>query len=70
MEAMIRKQRKRLLESNKQSAFRVRGRTINPQKITRYIKEHPVQPFDEGIGRNMDGDTSIVGMIPAALALS
>jgi hypothetical protein len=40
MEAILRKQGERAA-LNKQSAFRVRKQRVNPQKITRYIKEHP-----------------------------
>ncbi|PVH71368.1 hypothetical protein DL98DRAFT_596999 [Cadophora sp. DSE1049] len=40
MEAIIKMQNNRLLESGKQSAFRVRKRPVPPGKISRYIKEH------------------------------
>jgi hypothetical protein len=40
MEAIVRKEEERAA-SNKQSDFRLRGRPVNPEKITRYIKEHP-----------------------------
>ena len=40
MEAMIRKQRERALTKNKASAFRVRKRPVNQEKINRYISEH------------------------------
>jgi hypothetical protein len=40
MEAMIRKQRDRALTENKASAFRVRKRPVNQEKINRYISEH------------------------------
>jgi hypothetical protein len=47
MEAIIRKQQKREFDSDKpkKSAFRLRGREVNPQKINRYIKEHPMRPL-------------------------
>jgi hypothetical protein len=40
MEAIIRKQRDRALTKNKASAFRVRKRPVNQEKINRYISEH------------------------------
>ncbi|KAH7317581.1 hypothetical protein BKA65DRAFT_514755, partial [Rhexocercosporidium sp. MPI-PUGE-AT-0058] len=45
-EAMMRKQQKRALEGSKQTAFLVRGRPVDPEKINRYLKvtekrEHP-----------------------------
>lgn len=40
MEAIIRKQRERILESSKPSAFRVRKRPVPQGRIDRYIKEH------------------------------
>jgi hypothetical protein len=44
MEAMIRKQRERELTKNKASAFRVRKRPVNQEKINRYISEHLKRP--------------------------
>jgi hypothetical protein len=70
MEVIIRMQQKRLLESNKRSAFRVRKRPVPPEKINRYIKEHDKEPittnYDSNIGRN----TGLAGMIPATLILT
>jgi hypothetical protein len=57
MEAIVRKQKERAA-INKQSAFRVRKQLVNPEKITRYIKEHPGSAAD-GNG-NMDVDGVIV----------
>ncbi|OBT47133.1 hypothetical protein VE00_03127 [Pseudogymnoascus sp. WSF 3629] len=64
MEAMIRKQHKRALESNKPSAFRVRKRPVNPKKIDRYIKEHPTNSFG---ANEMDGN---MGSAPTPGAIS
>ncbi|KAF4628664.1 hypothetical protein G7Y89_g9490 [Cudoniella acicularis] len=55
MEAMIRKQQERALQK-KGTAFRVRKRPINPEKINRYIKEHPERP---GPHDNLDVDINI-----------
>jgi hypothetical protein len=54
MEAMIRKQRQRAL-IHKRSAFRLRDRLVNPEKIRRYINEHP----DLNIALNEDEDGSM-----------
>jgi hypothetical protein len=62
---MIRKQQERAL-TNKASAFRVRKRPDNQEKINRYINEHPKRP-----GSNNDSDVDIyidsAGMLPLYL---
>lgn len=70
MEAMIRKQQKRKLESNKRSTFRVRKRPVNPEKINQYIKEHPMQLIGENKDRNIDGNIGSAGMVPATSRLT
>jgi hypothetical protein len=65
MEAIIRKQQQRALEY-KQSAFRVRNRSVSQEKINRYIKEHPRSPLGMSEDMNMDGNTVSGGMISAA----
>jgi hypothetical protein len=64
MEAMIRKQRERALTENKASAFRVRKRPVNQEKINRYISEHLKRP---GSNNDLDIDIDInsAGMIAA-----
>lgn len=64
MEAMIRKQRERALTRNKASAFRVRKRPVNQEKINRYISEHLKRP---GSNNDLDIDMDIdsAGMIGA-----
>jgi hypothetical protein len=57
MEAIVRIQEERAA-INKQSAFRVRKLPVNPEKITRYIKEHPGSAAN--INDNMDVDRAIV----------
>ena len=57
MEAIVRKQEERAA-INKQSAFRVRKQPVNPEKITRYIKEHPVSAAN--VNDNMDVDGVII----------
>lgn len=66
---MIGKQRIRAQQSNgeKKSAFRIRGRPVNPEKINRYIKEHLICADDE---RKTDWDMGLAGVIPAALTLA
>jgi hypothetical protein len=66
MEAMIRKQRKRELESNKQSAFRLRKQQVTAEKIERYIKEHPTQSFDTTEDTKMDGIMDSASISPSA----
>jgi hypothetical protein len=67
MEAMIRKQKERAMASNKASAFRVRKRPVNQEKINRYINEHPKRS-----GSNDDSDVEFnidsAGMIAASFA--
>jgi hypothetical protein len=69
MEAMIRKQQIRTQQSNgkKRSAFRIRGRPVNPEKINRYIKEHLTCADDE---RKTDWNIGLAGIIPAAIILA
>jgi hypothetical protein len=55
MEAMIRIQQKRELE-NKRTGFRVRKRPVNPEKIKRYKRDHPVQAFGVDKDRDMDSE--------------
>jgi hypothetical protein len=66
MEAMIRKLQERAL-INKASAFRLRKRPVNQEKINRYINEHSKRP-----GSNNDSDVDIyidsAGMIAAVFA--
>jgi hypothetical protein len=69
MEAMIMKQQKRLLESNKRSAFRVRNRPVPSEKISRYIKEHDIEPAATNYGTDIGGNTGLAGVIPAPLIL-
>ena len=56
MEAMIRKQRQRESE-HKSSAFRIRKRPVNPEKINRYMKEHSERV--DIIIRNMNMDRKL-----------
>ena len=70
MEAIIRKQRKRVLESNKRSAFRVRKRPVPQGKIDRYITEHNTARIAGNYDKNIDGNTEPVGMIPAVSMLT
>lgn len=66
MEAIIRIQQIRASDVNhpKKSAFRVRKRPVNPAKIDRYIKEHPMQSLSANKEGNMDVNMDSVGMIP------
>lgn len=63
---MIRKQNEREPEGKDRTAFRLRGREVNPDKIKRYIREHPrhsVAYEDPGVGM-----TAIsAGMLPLQL---
>lgn len=70
MEVIIRKQQKRLTESNKQSAFRVRKRPVPAEKISRYIKEHGIEPDTANDDSGIGGNTSVAGMIPAISMLA
>jgi hypothetical protein len=63
MEAIIRKQQNRLLESGKLSAFRIRKRPVPPGKISRYIKVHGIETIRNN-DSNVGGRTSLAGMIP------
>ncbi len=63
---MIRKQQKRVLESNKPSAFRVRKQLVTQEKINRYIKEHYVLPLPTNQDENVDENMGSAGMITTA----
>lgn len=54
MESMIKIRQKRKWE-NKQTAFRVRKRPVNPEKIKRYMRDHPIPAFGANKDGNMDG---------------
>jgi hypothetical protein len=70
MEAIIRKQQERRLESNKPSAFRVRNHPVNPKKISRYNKmKHPTVPFDASEDRTSGGNMDSPGMTHATTML-
>jgi hypothetical protein len=59
MEAIIRKQRDRALTKNKASAFRVRKRPVNQEKINRYISEHLKLPSsNDDLDVEMDIDSA------------
>jgi hypothetical protein len=60
MEAMIRKQRQRALV-DRRSAFRLRDRPVNPEKIRRYINEHP--ELQIVLDEEENGSTVPVGML-------
>lgn len=61
---MIRKQRERALTMNKASAFRVRKRPVNQEKINRYISEHFKRSgSNDDLDIEMDIDSA--GMIAA-----
>ena len=62
MESMIKIQQKRNLE-NKPTAFRVRKRPVNPGKIKRYMKDHPMPAFGANKDGNMDMSMDSAGMI-------
>jgi hypothetical protein len=59
MNSILRKQRERAAK-NKPSAFRVRNQPVNPEKITRYIKENP------GLAADVNDDLDIEGAIASA----
>ena len=63
MEAMIRKQRERALTKNKASAFRVKKRPVNQEKINRYISGHQRPGSNDDLDIDMDVDQA--GMIAA-----
>jgi hypothetical protein len=65
MKAIIRKQQKRLSESNKRTAFRVRKRPVPQGKIDRYIIENSTNSILANVDGNIDGDTGSGGIIPA-----
>lgn len=68
MEAMIKKRQERESESNKQTAFRIRGRPVNEEKIERYMRDHPKQlATDDDI--DMERDMSPAGMLPSIARL-
>jgi hypothetical protein len=59
---MVRKRQERQSGSNKQTAFRIRGRPVNDEKIERYMRDHPKQfATDDDI--DMDRNTNPAGMI-------
>jgi hypothetical protein len=62
MEAMIWKREERQSESNKQTAFRLRGRPVNERKIERYVRDHPKQ-LATGDSVDMDRNMSMASMI-------
>ena len=66
---MIRKHKIRALEINgkKRSAFRIRKQPVDPEKINRYIREHPAGANDD---RKIGGNIGSAGMLPAALVLA
>jgi hypothetical protein len=67
MKAIIRKRQKRLSESNKPTAFRVRKRPVPQGKIDRYIIENStIANYDGNIG----GDTGSAGIVPASSKLT
>jgi len=60
MQAIIRKQQERDAE-NKSSAFRVRGRPVDPEKINRYMKDHPMQSVSANKDKNRDPNIGSAG---------
>lgn len=58
---MIRKREERQAESNKQTAFRIRGRPVNEEKIERYIRDHPKQ-FSTDNDVDVEQDSSPAGV--------
>lgn len=56
MKAIIRKQQQRLVEDNKQTAFRVRKRPVTQGKINRYIAEHRTDLTTANYNSNISGD--------------
>ena len=60
---MIRKRQERESESNKLTAFRIRGRLVNEEKIERFMRDHPKQlATDDDV--DMDRNMSPAGMTP------
>jgi hypothetical protein len=64
MQAIVRKQQERDAE-NKSTAFRVRGRPVNPEKINRYMKDHPMQSVSANKDKNRDSNISSAGTFPS-----
>jgi hypothetical protein len=60
MEAIVRKEEERAA-SNKQSDFQLRGRPVNPEKITRYIKKHPELAASANDMVDVDGAITTAG---------
>jgi hypothetical protein len=70
MEAMIRKRQERESESNKKTAFRIRGRPVDEEKIERYMRDHPKQlPINDHIDMDIDRNMSLAGMIASISSL-
>jgi hypothetical protein len=66
MEAMIWKREERQSESNKQTAFRLRGRPVNEMKIERYVRDHQKQlatDNDVDMDRNMSMASMIISIV-------
>ncbi len=61
MESVIKIQQKRELE-NKQTAFRVRKRPVNSEKIKRYMRDHPMLAFGANKDDDMDGNLEAAGI--------
>ena len=61
MEAIIKLQQKRLLESKKRSAFRVRKRPVSQGKIDRYKIDHAAELGSAGHDSIIGGDMDSVG---------
>jgi hypothetical protein len=70
MKAIIRKQQKRLSESNKRTEFRVRKRPVPQGKIDRYILENGTNSIMANHDGNIGGDTGSGGIIPATSKLT
>ena len=60
---MIRKQKEREQEENKQSAFRLRGQEVNPEKIKRYLRDHP-RPSNTDEDGDVNMDVNSAGKYP------
>jgi hypothetical protein len=70
MEAMIWKREERQSESNKQTAFRLRGRPVNEMKIERYVRDHQKQlatDNDIDMDRNMSMASMIISIVGPVL---
>lgn len=68
MESIIKIQQKRELE-NKRTAFRVRKRPVNLEKIKRYMRDHPTLAFGANKDENMDGNIDSAGITFATWTL-